>query len=105
MDIGVGVDAEGGDLVLTALGTLVERLDVFEDVLEAVGAGIDGAAGEAVEHERVVGVGAVGQANAHRRSSPECGVRRRGSIPDIAGGRERQGPRIVLSAAGRAVRR
>ena len=37
-DVGVGVDGDGGDLQLALHRPLVERLDVLQDVLEAVAA-------------------------------------------------------------------
>ncbi len=43
-------------------GALIEGLDVLEDVLELVGAGVDQVFGQAVEHEGVVGVGGVAEA-------------------------------------------
>ena len=80
-DIGVGVDGDGGDFKLAFDGALVEGLDVLEDVLEAVGAGGDFALGQGVEHEGVVGVGGVAEAEehfVHGRSLGESGRDYRG---------------------------
>jgi hypothetical protein len=58
------VDRDGGDLQLAFHRPLVERLDVLEDVLEAVAARVDQrrVVREGVEHECVVGVGRVSEA-------------------------------------------
>ena len=68
-EVGVGVNGDRRDLELSAHGALVQRLDVLElvDVLEPFG--IDQPVRERVEHERVVGVGAVGDVDPHRRES------------------------------------
>ncbi len=54
------MDRDRGDLELAPPGALVERLDVGQLVDVAQVAGVDLAFGERVEHERVVGVGTVG---------------------------------------------
>ena len=64
--VGVGVDRDGRDVQLAAHGPLVERLDVLENVLEAVLAGFDLVVGECPEHEGVVGIGTVAQRQMHR---------------------------------------
>ena len=46
-------------------GPLVQRLDVGEDLLELVPARLYALARERPEHERVVGIGAVADADAH----------------------------------------
>ena len=43
-------------------GALVQQLDILDDVDNLVGAGIDGPLGEPEEHEGVVGVRAVANA-------------------------------------------
>ena len=62
-EIGVGVDRDRGHLELRAAGALVERLDIRQLVHVAQVAGVDLALRQRVEHERVVGVGAVGDAD------------------------------------------
>jgi hypothetical protein len=60
---GVGVDAEGGELELAGEGAAVERFDVHQLVRELVPARVEAVVREGVEHERVVGVGAVPDAD------------------------------------------
>ena len=62
-EVGVGVNRDGRDLELRAGAPLVQRLDVGQLVDVAQVAGVDLALGERVEHERVVGIGAVGDAD------------------------------------------
>ena len=61
--MGVGVQADGRQFQLAAEGPAVERLDIDQLVLEAVAAGVDLALGQGVEHEGVVGVGAMAHAD------------------------------------------
>ena len=61
LHVGVGVEADRRDVVeLLVHGAVVERLDVGEGVGELVARDAHLVGGEAVEHEGVVGVGAVG---------------------------------------------
>ena len=62
-EIGVRVNGDGGHLELRLERALVERLDVLQLVHVAKIARIDLSFGERVEHEGVVGVGAVGDVN------------------------------------------
>jgi len=62
----VGVEGDRRHLVAAFLSVAVERLDVGEHVAHLEVPGVDAALGEAVEHERVVAVGAVGQADLFR---------------------------------------
>ena len=64
-DVREGVRGDGSDLEPTLERPLVERLDVAEHVLELESARVDPALGESPEHERVVGIGAVAQADQH----------------------------------------
>ena len=57
--IGIGVDADGRDFELALEGAAVERLDVLQFVLKDQVAGVDLAVGQGVEHEGVVGIGAM----------------------------------------------
>ena len=59
------MNADGGDFVITGLGTLVQRLNVGQNVLEFVRPGVNGALRQSVKHEGVIGVRAVRQPNAH----------------------------------------
>ena len=68
----VGVERDRRDLVAALLRVAVERLDVGEHVAHLEVAGGDAASGEAVEHERVVAVGAVGDADLHSASFRDC---------------------------------
>ena len=71
--VGVGVDRDRGDLELTAHRALVQRLDVLQlvDVGEAFGVDLPG--GERVEHERVVGIRAVGDVDRGHRVMADVG--------------------------------
>jgi hypothetical protein len=69
-DVAVGemrvrVKRDGADLVAALERRAIQRFDVAEDVLDLDVAGRHLAAGQAVEHERVVGVRAVSDGNAH----------------------------------------
>ena len=58
------MEADGGDIVeLLVDGLMVEGLDVGEGVVEAIAGDADFVGGEAVEHEGVVGVWAMGDAD------------------------------------------
>ena len=57
--VGEGVDADGRDFELAVQGAAVEGLDVLELVDELEAAGVELVVGQGVEHEGVVGVGAV----------------------------------------------
>jgi len=59
-EVGVCVDGDRGDLELRAQGALIERFDILQLVDVAQVAGIDFPFGERVEHERVVGIRAMG---------------------------------------------
>ncbi len=59
---------DGRDLVPTFLGLPVEGLDVGQHVGDLQVAGRDLASGQAVEHEGVVAVRAVGERDLHRSS-------------------------------------
>ncbi len=78
--IGEGVDADRRDLELSLQGTLVERFDVLELVDESKPAGVELVVREGIEHERVVGIRTVPDANcghggfAHRRGSRRAWV-------------------------------
>ena len=63
--VGVGVERDRGDLVFARHGLAVQGLDVGQDVADVEVAGRDLALGQAVEHERVVAVGAVGEGDLH----------------------------------------
>ena len=61
----IGGERDRGDLELAVDCPGVQRLDVAQDVLELEAPRIDLARGEAPEHERVVGVGAVAETDQH----------------------------------------
>ena len=64
LQVWVGVEGDGGDVVEGLVdGAVIEGLDVGEGVGELVAGDSDLVGGEAVEHEGVVGVGAVGDAD------------------------------------------
>lgn len=54
--IGVGVDADGGDIKFAAGGALVKGLDILEDVLEFEAFAAEVVLGERVEHKGVIRV-------------------------------------------------
>ena len=56
-------------------GPLVERLDVCEDLLELVPARVEEIRRQRPEHERVVGVRAVAEADPHERGHASSGRR------------------------------
>ena len=80
-DVGVGVDRDGGHLELGPAGALIQRFDVRQLVHVAEIAGVELVGGERVEHERVVGIGAVGDVD---RAGHEvlCGGRRNGEAAE-----------------------
>ena len=55
--VGVGVDADGGDVEFAARGALVQRLDVLQNVLEPEAVRRNQTLRQRVKHEGVVGVG------------------------------------------------
>ena len=57
------MNAEGRQLQLAVNGPAVERFDVDQLVLEAVRSGVDFALRQGIEHERVVGIGAMADAD------------------------------------------
>ena len=59
-EVRVGVKRDGGDFVRAVERGAIQRLDVGQHLLDDEPAGIDGAARQAEEHERIVGIGAVG---------------------------------------------
>ena len=64
LQVGIGVEGDGGDVVEGLVdGAVVEGLDVGEGVGELEAGDSDLVGGEAVEHEGVVGVGAMGDAD------------------------------------------
>ena len=86
------MEADGGELQLPSQRPAIERLDVGQLMLEAVLARVDFVAGQGVEHEGVVGVGAVADADqlpgyVHGLSSSESGANRdiRSSLPRRGG--------------------
>ena len=60
-EIGVGVNRDRGDVELSAERATVQGFDVLQLVNVADALGIDLSVRERVEHERVVGIGAVGE--------------------------------------------
>ena len=62
-DIRVSVQADGGQLQLAREGPLVQRLDILQLVREAIRPGVDLVVRQGVKHERVVGIGAVADAD------------------------------------------
>ncbi len=61
MQVGIGMEADGSDVVGRLHRPAVQGLDVGQLVREAHPAGGDPAGGQPVEHEGVVGVGAVSE--------------------------------------------
>ncbi len=53
----IGMDADGGDVQFAAQGTLVQSLDVLQDVLETIAPHRDQVLRQRVKHERIVRVG------------------------------------------------
>ena len=65
-EMGVGVQADGRQFQLAVKGPAVERFDIDQFVLEAIAAGVELALGQGVEHEGVVGIGAMADADQQR---------------------------------------
>ena len=64
LKVRISVKADGRDIVeLLVHSFAVERFDVRERVVEAIARNTHFAGGESVKHERVVGVGAMGDAD------------------------------------------
>lgn len=74
-DVGVGVNADGGDVQFAARGPLVEGLDILENVFEPQPFGVEAFFRQAEEHERIVRIGRVAQGQ--RALSQSIGGRRR----------------------------
>ena len=55
--MGIGVQAQGRQFQLAAERPAIERFDIHQFVPEDVRSGVDLAAGQGIEHERIVGVG------------------------------------------------
>ena len=62
------MERHGGDLIRSLECSPVQCFDIVEDLLEFEPTGRHGAAGEAVEHEGVVGIRTVGDGNVHGRT-------------------------------------
>jgi len=62
-EVGVGVERDRGDLQLAGEGAAVQRLDVGQLVHVATVAGVDLALRHRPEHEGVIGIGAVRDAD------------------------------------------
>ncbi len=58
-DVGVGVEADGGDIEFAARGTFVERLDILQNVLEAEAVRGNQILRQRIKHESVIGIGRV----------------------------------------------
>ena len=56
-NVGVGVDADGGDVEFAAGGALVQGLDILEDMFELKAVGRNEPLRQPVEHEGIIGVG------------------------------------------------
>jgi hypothetical protein len=61
--MGVGMDRDRGHLVGTLEGLLVQGFDVGEHVLESIVTGVDEFLRQGVEHEGVIGIRGMGNAN------------------------------------------
>jgi hypothetical protein len=59
--LGVGVDADGGDVEFAARGALVQRLDVLQNMGEMIAVRRDEVLRQRVKHEGVVRVGRVAE--------------------------------------------
>ena len=57
------MQAEGGEFEFALKGSAVEGFDIYQFVLEAIAAGIDFVLGQGIEHEGVVGIGAMPHAD------------------------------------------
>ena len=67
----VGVKRHGGDFVAALERRAVQRFDIRQHLVDLDAAGRHLAAGQAIEHERVVGIGTVSDGNTH---IDVCGV-------------------------------
>ena len=67
-EVGERVEGDRGDLEAALECPAVQALDIGEHLLDLEVTSGHGPAREAVEHERVVGIGAVGQGEFHNRS-------------------------------------
>jgi hypothetical protein len=65
VDDGIGGGRDRGHLEVPGARAAVERLDVLDHVLDLETRGPDLAGGERVEHEGVVGIGAVADTDQH----------------------------------------
>ena len=90
----VGVGGDRGDREFGALRAVVQALDVFQDMLDLVVADADGALGQRAEHEGVVGVRAVPDAQ-------DAVVAHGGFLP--GGGNVGGAPGLRRGRAGRGV--
>jgi hypothetical protein len=108
----VGVRAYGGHLDRSLERQLVQGLDVLEDVLDHEVPDRDGSGGETVEHEGVVGVGAVpNPKHAGRARGPGSGRHRGPERTGEGSGRQRRPagrfitfPAVVSAAGSSAAR-
>src|SRR6185312_10311272 len=106
-EVSVCVNGDRGDLELGAQRALVERFDILQLVDVAQIAGVNLPFGERVEHERVVGIGAVGDVNGGRHAGMiTAGKRRGGRRPPTPAGSaalraaEGSGPLPAAAACG-----
>ena len=65
-EVGVGVEGEGGDLVRPLEGGLVQALEVQEDVADLQPLDGENPLSQGIEHEGIVRIGAVGDADGRR---------------------------------------
>jgi hypothetical protein len=93
-EIGVAVQANGRQFEFARECTAIERLDVDQLVRELKLAGVDLAVGKGVEHERVVGVGAVADANEVLRGA-------HGMLETLRGRGDREGSSVAQKARNR----
>ena len=93
----VGVEGDGRDGELSRHRAPVERFDVGQLVDEGETLGIDASFGERVEHERVVGVGAVRDGDGLVGSHRAILLRRDAGDPDA----RNRAPRLDLRPGGR----
>ena len=61
VNIGIGMQGDGGQVQLAFTRTLVEGFDVLQDVFVNQVSGVDLAFCQAIEHEGVIGIGAVSE--------------------------------------------
>src|SRR6266705_5695970 len=60
-DISIRVDGDRGNMQLAAPRALIQRLNIFQPMVETITAKIDFVFGHCVEHEGIVGIGRVTQ--------------------------------------------